>query len=111
MKKGYLHIFVFIVLSINIIQQNIRIGNKKFDSKTEKSKFANTMFYYINNLSQVSGEHEVHTKDCEYLPDEENQIELGEFNNCSEAIANAKEKFPDADIDGCRHCCPDCHKK
>lgn len=70
------------------------------------------MIYYVNMYNDEHGRHEVHTKDCSFLPKEENRIYLGNFNNCQEAINEAKRKWPDPQykFDGCYYCSINCHK-
>ncbi|MTI20473.1 hypothetical protein E1176_05510 [Fulvivirga sp. RKSG066] len=63
--------------------------------------------YYINKNEQNNGDHEVHKIGCSWLPDKENRIELGNFNNCYAALSAAKEKFPQAN--GCYHCSRECY--
>lgn len=57
-------------------------------------------------------EHEIHDlasqKKC--LPDLKNQVFLGDFTSCKGAMIEAKRRFPDNKFDGCKFCCPDCHK-
>ena len=65
--------------------------------------------YCVNKNAQEGGEHEVHKDSCSYLPDPENQEDLGYFSSCHGAVQEAKEKYPTAD--GCKHCCPDCHRR
>ncbi len=65
--------------------------------------------YYVNKNAQPSGEHEVHTSTCSYLPSLENRLYLGSFNTCAEAIKEAKKHY--SNVDGCYHCCSLCHKK
>jgi hypothetical protein len=43
------------------------------------------------------------------MPYSENRIEVGYYNNCYEAVAVAKIKWPDKKIDGCYYCCKTCH--
>ena len=58
------------------------------------------------------GEHEVHClTECDELPELENQISLGAFYNCKEALEHAKNKWPGHIIDGCKFCSPDCHSR
>lgn len=66
-------------------------------------------YYYINQNAQENGDHEVHTTGCSHPPEEENRIGLGYFNNCSEAVATAKLKWPNARINGCYYCTNPCH--
>ena len=67
--------------------------------------------YVINKNAQANGDHEVHniTNGCNYLPNHENQIDLGYHNSCHEAVAHAKRKWPDYRINGCYYCCNACH--
>ncbi|MGN2485872.1 hypothetical protein [Acinetobacter calcoaceticus] len=67
--------------------------------------------YIINKNPQYNGDHEVHnaTKGCNYLPSIENQISLGNFNNCQQAVAQAKSNWPTHRINGCYWCANACH--
>jgi len=64
------------------------------------------MKYYVNPKNY---NHEVHSEDCSSLPNPENRKYLGIFNNCRDAVAEAKRTYPDAD--GCRICSSECHTK
>lgn len=64
--------------------------------------------YYVNKNAQVeSGDHEVHTTGCSWLPDAENRIYLGDFYSCFSAVAKAREYY--TQVDGCYWCSRDCH--
>lgn len=65
--------------------------------------------YYVNTRAQLNGDHEVHKENCPWMPDPENKRKLGFFFNCKDAIIEAKKLYPRAD--GCKHCCPECHKR
>lgn len=65
------------------------------------------MKYYVNKNAQDNGDHEVHTKDCTFLPNSENRKELGEFSNCSDAVKEAKKSYPKSN--GCKTCSNACH--
>lgn len=65
------------------------------------------MKYYVNNKAQSTGEHEVHTANCSFLPSDRKY--LGEFNNCDDAVKEAKKTY--TKVDGCYYCCNSCHKK
>jgi len=65
--------------------------------------------YYVNKNAQSTGEHEVHTSGCSYLPDASNRKNLGDFTNCKDAV-NAAGKIYN-NVDGCYYCCNSCHKK
>ena len=65
--------------------------------------------YYLNKNAQATGEHEVHTSDCRYLPIVANKIYLGVFDNSEDAIRKARLYYHN--VDGCRFCCPKSHKR
>jgi len=67
--------------------------------------------YIINKNSQSNGDHEVHnkTKGCSYLPALENQIVIGNFSNCQQAVTQAKSSWPNNRINGCYWCSTACH--
>ena len=67
--------------------------------------------FIVNKNAQSNGDHEVHQTDrgTSCLPDSENRIELGSFDNCHEAVAAAKRRYPDWKVNGCAYCAPDCH--
>ena len=70
--------------------------------------------YCVNKKAQntATGEHEVHNVDiCSHLPNLDNQISLGNHINCQSAVLNAKNRYPKNIIDGCYHCCNDCHTR
>ncbi|SFK59058.1 hypothetical protein SAMN04487936_12021 [Halobacillus dabanensis] len=63
--------------------------------------------YFVNQNQQVEGQHEIHVEGCEFLPFEKNLLELGGHTDCSSAIGVARSTFEE--VNGCKHCCPDCH--
>ena len=66
--------------------------------------------YYVNkNAQPLSGDNEVHTSKCSFLPKIENREYFGLFNNCNEAVVQAKKKGYNAN--GCYYCCNSCHTK
>ncbi len=65
--------------------------------------------YCVNRREQDTGEHEVHSMDCEHLPDPVNQVHLGSFDNCHDAVKEAKKHFDD--VDGCYYCSKECHTR
>lgn len=65
--------------------------------------------YYVNKNAQSSGEHEVHTKGCSYLPNVENRKYLGDFSSCKPAVTEAKKHY--SNVDGCYYCCNACHTR
>ena len=68
-----------------------------------------TKFYYVNKNAQPTGEHEVHSSNCPYLPTIANRLYLGMFDNCAEAIREARKYY--SNVDGCYYCCNECHKR
>ncbi len=63
--------------------------------------------YYVNKNAQLNGDHEVHKEGCSFLPKEENRKHLGEFNNCHDAVKEAKKHY--TLVNGCYYCSKDCH--
>lgn len=63
--------------------------------------------YYVNTRAQDTGEHEVHKEGCQWFPD--STKDLGDHENCHGAVEKAKEYY--SNVDGCKHCSPDCHTK
>lgn len=63
--------------------------------------------YYVNQNGQSNGDHEVHAFGCSWLPNVENRIYLGAFENCKKAVKAAKDYY--AQVNGCYYCSNDCH--
>ncbi len=61
--------------------------------------------YYVNDNPLSTGEHQVHKKNCDFIPD--NATYIGLHSNCQRAIERAKVTF--LKVDGCCHCLPECH--
>jgi hypothetical protein len=53
--------------------------------------------------------HEVHMEGCHKWPTE-NREDLGYFADCHGAVQEAKKRGY-SNVDGCIHCCPDCHNE
>lgn len=69
-------------------------------------------FYYLNKNAQETGEHEVHEAKCEWLPEEQNCLTVGECVDGNDAVETAKILYPKvAVIDGCEHCAPEAHNR
>jgi len=68
-------------------------------------------YFVINKNAQANGDHEVHniTTGCLYMPNRENQIDLGFHDSCHGAVAEAKRNWPAHRINGCYYCCNPCH--
>lgn len=66
-------------------------------------------YYYLNKIAQPTGEHEIHTSTCAFLPSAENRIYLGLFDNCATAIREASKYY--SKVDGCYFCCRSCHTR
>lgn len=49
--------------------------------------------YYVNNNAQSNGDHEVHTSTCTYAPSTANSTYLGAFDNCKDAVKEAKKTY------------------
>jgi len=67
--------------------------------------------FVINTNPQVNGDHEVHnmTLGCNYLPHVNNQRDLGYHVTCQQAVAYAKQQWPQNKINGCYYCANACH--
>lgn len=65
--------------------------------------------YYVGTDAQRTGEHEVHKSGCLYLPYANNRKYLGMFMDCEEALARARDYYDN--VDGCKWCAPECHRK
>jgi hypothetical protein len=63
--------------------------------------------YYVNQLSQSNGDHEVHTASCSFLPLEPNRIHLGDFTTCAPAVAAARRYYTKSN--GCAFCAQPCN--
>ena len=65
------------------------------------------MRFYVNKNAQNNGQHEVHCATCNWLPDVDNRLYLGEFSTSKQAVAEAKKYYNH--VDGCAFCCPESH--
>ncbi|GEN22203.1 hypothetical protein HCU01_01520 [Halomonas cupida] len=67
--------------------------------------------FIINKNAQSNGDHEVHstTARCSYMPELQNQINLGAHATCHDAVSYAKQQHPGTRINGCYYCCNPCH--
>ena len=65
--------------------------------------------YLVNKQAQPTGEHEVHHEHCDHLPELNNRLDLGYFNNCQAAVEEARKHY--SNVDGCYYCCNDCHTR
>ena len=63
--------------------------------------------YYVNKNAQSNGDHEVHKSGCSWLPNTDNRIYLGNFDNCSDAVKESKKYY--SQVNGCYYCSRDCH--
>ena len=61
--------------------------------------------YFVSNLPDPNGEHEVHMESCILLG--ENNRNLGIQINCEHALLAAKKYYPLSN--GCSFCCTTCH--
>ncbi|MDZ7840828.1 MAG: hypothetical protein U5R46_08420 [Gammaproteobacteria bacterium] len=63
--------------------------------------------YYVNKNAQANGDHEVHREGCNFFPDPENRIYLGDFTSCRPAVQEAKKHYRQSN--GCFYCSRECH--
>lgn len=69
-------------------------------------------YFCVNKNDQANGDHEVHQtspRPCEWLPNPENRISLGEHLSCVGAVAEARRRYPGNRINGCYFCSNECH--
>lgn len=66
--------------------------------------------YYFYNYTDENGRHEVHTKDCTYLPNTANKTYIGYESSCQSALATAARDYPGKRFDGCFFCSRPCHR-
>ena len=68
-------------------------------------------YYIINKNAQSNGDHEVHEKsaNCQFMPNIENQVDLGWHSSCHSSVDDAKKKWPNNRINGCYYCSRSCH--
>lgn len=65
--------------------------------------------YYVNDQAQPTGEHEVHHSECSFLPSAKNMRFVGAYTSAREAVSKARLHY--VNVDGCKHCIPDCHTR
>ncbi len=65
--------------------------------------------YYVNDNAQDTGEHEVHKDTCVFFPKMDSYTDLGYFTNCQAALEKARKYYDN--VDGCKFCSVECHKK
>ncbi len=63
--------------------------------------------YYVHKLADNKGDHEVHVEGCNKMTVPSNFLNLGQFNNCWAAVAEAKKHY--SQVNGCFYCSKECH--
>ena len=63
--------------------------------------------YYVNDVAQPNGDHEVHRDGCQFMPAAPNRTYLGYFELCVQAVREAKRYHRQAN--GCFYCSLPCH--
>lgn len=66
------------------------------------------MRYYLNTNMQLNGDYEVHIGTCSWLPNEENRLDLGDYDSCKIAVLVAALRGY-SQANGCYYCCNECH--
>lgn len=64
--------------------------------------------YYLNLNGQPDDIYEVHKESCYLRPDVSFE-HLGDFMLCSSAMDEAKKRYPEKNINGCKECSSFCH--
>lgn len=70
--------------------------------------FCNMRYYLTKEKSDLK-KFDVHAAFCFFLPPLEDRIDIGDHENCSEALKAASEL--QKDVNGCSFCARDCHKR
>lgn len=67
--------------------------------------------FIVNQNQQNNGDHEVHNAStgCNFMPNPENQIDLGWHADCRGAVIEAKRQLPNQRVNGCYYCANSCH--
>ena len=60
-------------------------------------------FFYLSSNVNVKGLHEVHDRDCEYIPDSYDRDYLGPYNSGKEALRKALTLKNEVGL--CENCC------
>jgi sortase (surface protein transpeptidase) len=63
--------------------------------------------YYVSDVADDKGDHEVHIVTCDRLPSAVNRSYLGEHDYCYTAVQAAKNYF--TQVNGCKYCNLACH--
>ena len=63
--------------------------------------------YYVSINPQSNGDYEVHKSTCILMPAKEKAQYVGTFDNCFDAVLEAKQFFPQAN--GCYICSNECY--
>ncbi len=58
--------------------------------------------YYVDRSEQYNGDHQVHRRECKFLPTVNNRFYLGEFDACHKAMDAAKRYY--MQVNGCYYC-------
>lgn len=65
--------------------------------------------FFVSKITDSRVElHEVHDKDCIWLPEAHDLIDLGQYESCKSALLKARELFPEAVC--CQTCCMYCEE-
>jgi hypothetical protein len=59
--------------------------------------------YYVNNVVQSNGDHEVYIRSCVYFPSNAKDL----HSNCASAVIEAKRTYRQSN--GCYYCSNPCH--
>lgn len=94
-------------LEFHFTKIGVLLVNSKFSASiTDKNLI---MKYFVNQNAQATGEHEVHSENCFWLSLVTNKLYLGDFSSCAEAVRAARKYY--LNVDGCIHCCRECHRR
>ena len=67
-------------------------------------------YFIASQMPDEKGRHELHETTCYRFPDTNNQIKIGHYANCTDAIRSNQALYPSMKFDGCKYCCSGCHR-
>ncbi|REG91436.1 hypothetical protein [Algoriphagus antarcticus] len=60
-------------------------------------------FFYLSSIPNDNGQHEVHDRECEFIPDPYDRDYIGPYNTCIEALRKATTMKKEVGL--CKNCC------
>ena len=107
------------IRDVDALHQRLFLGSHHAPRDVEQGKLSslprtptagNTAMvrYFVNEVAQPNGDHEVHQFGCYYLELARRKRDIGEHDTCVTAVDTAKRFYPKAN--GCSYCSRPCHR-